>query len=388
MRVVRGIGLGVLIILQGLLLEVWGQSSILQELDAMDLPDTATIDQLNDYVWSIAGKEPDTALVLAQEAITRSEAADHYKKGLINGHTLLGILYKDRGFYEISVEHYLKALQIAEAEADQLRISGCLNNLGAVCQKQKNYAKALSYFQRSVSIEEEYGTDEGQRSIRLYNIGETYEKMDSLDEAYAYYYNSLLIEEAIKNEEGVFYARLGIGKVDARNGNFTKSELELSQALSLGKELGNQPGICEVHLAFGNLYLSQNQLKPAFQGFQTALEIAQPLGYKSLEMEAMRGLSQVLRKQGEYLQSMEYLEGYYALSEQLNSAEVNSRIGELQAKYELKKKEQEIELLKQKDLVRSSQAEYDHKLRNYLIFTIFFVILLVLINIWRNRKIR
>ena len=364
----------------------FSQSTFLTELDALGLQDTTGIDQLNDYVWSIAGKEPDTALVLAHEAVRRSEAADRYSKGLINAHILLGILYKDKGFYEISVEHYLEALQISEAEGDQLRVSGCLNNLGAVCQKQKNYPKALEYFQRSLEIEKEFGEDPEQRSIRLYNIGETYEKMDSLDEAYAFYYNSLLIEEELKSDIGIFYARLGIGKVDARNGNFAKSEGELKKAMLLGEGTGNQPGICEVYLAFGTLYLLQDQLPDAKVSFESALRVAREFDYKSLEMEALEGLFRLYRKKGEYALAMQHQEDYYALSEVLNSAEVNSRIAEAQAKYEVEKKEQEIEVLKQKALLREKEQQYDRKLRNYLIFTVVFVILLVGFNIWRNRK--
>jgi tetratricopeptide (TPR) repeat protein len=237
---------------------------------------------LNDHAWSLARSAPDSAHYYAQQAIQRSQAIGNYGKGLINANTLLGILNKDRGYYELSVEHYLEAMQMAEAEGDCLRVSGCLNNLGVVAQVQGNHARALVYFQRSLEIENEHGTDKEQRSIRLYNIGEAFEKLDSLDAAYAFYYNSLLIEEELENKEGIFYARLGIGKVDSKTGNAKKAGTELNKALALAEELKDDQGICEVHNALGNLYIKESQFPAAKTSFEIALEKARAIQYPKL----------------------------------------------------------------------------------------------------------
>ena len=72
----------------------------------------------------------------------------------------------------------------------------------------------------------------------MVNIGDAYFKLDSLDKAAAFYYNSLLIEEDLKNEDGMFYARLGIGRVDTRKGNFANAKSELTRALNYAQRLG------------------------------------------------------------------------------------------------------------------------------------------------------
>lgn len=347
-----------------------------------------SIDRLNDRAWSLARSAPDSALQLAQEAIRQSKSAGDYARGLINANTLLGILNKDRGYYELSVEHYLEAMQMAEVEGDCLRVSGCLNNLGVVAQQQGNFAKALAYFQRSLEIENTYGNDREQLSIRLFNIGEAFEKLDSLDAAYAFYYNTLLIEEEMGNKEGIFYARLGIGKVDARTGNSGKATEELGKALAFAQELEHHHGICEAQLALGGLYLSQDLFQPARSAFESALEKGRQFQYKQIEGEALHWLHEMYRKMGDFKSALEKQDQYYALQADLNSAEVNSRIGELQTRYEVKKREQEIEMLRREEEIRSQQLEYERKLLYYMAFVVALVIAMVVFNIWRNRKLR
>ncbi len=352
--------------------------------DLFEEPDAAyytQIDQLTDHAWAIARSNPDSAMYYAEKAARLSLKFGTYAKGLINAKTLLGILNKDRGYYEIAVGHYLKAMQLAEEEGDSLRVSGCLNNLGVVAQKQRNFTKALSYFQRSLNIEKEMGTDPVQRSIRLYNIGEVYEKLDSLDEAYAYFYNSLLIEEELGNKDGIFYARLGIGKVDSRNGNYQKAKEELEKALVLGQEMEDNPGICETRIALGELLFRQKSFAEAKVEFQLALDRASKFQYPGLRMESFDGLSRVARELGQFEESLTHLEQYYALREELNSSEVNSRIGELQAKYELEKKEQEIALLEREDELQKKEIGYGKRLRNYLIFAVGFILLLTVVSL-------
>jgi tetratricopeptide (TPR) repeat protein len=365
---------------------LWGQQGYLQSLDALVFPDSAKIDRLNDHAWSLARKAPDSAELYAEAAIERSVRAGNYPKGLMNAYILLGILNKDRGYYGISVEHYLRALEIAESTGDSLRVSGCLNNLGSVYHEQENYKKSLEYFQRSLAIENKLGKDKGQVSIRLFNIGEAYEKLDSLDKAAAFYYNSLLIEEELKNEEGMFYARLGIGKVETRKGSYVNAQEELRRAMEFARRLNSLPGICETQIAVGNLHLAQRQYALAHAALDSALAKARAYHYQGLEMQALGCLYQVHKGEGDLAAANQALEEYYTLREKVNSATVNSRIGELQMRYELEKKEKEIAMFRKKQELDDYAAKYERKLRNYLLFTVGFAVLLIVFNLRRNRR--
>jgi len=342
-----------------------------------------TVDALNDHAWSLAKSAPDSARILADSAIALSSNHPEYGTGIINAHTLLAILDKDRGYYELSVEHSLAALLRAEIEGDSLRVSGCLNNLGVVAQQQGNYAKALSYFQRSLAIEREYGDHPAQRSIRLFNIGEAFEKLDSLEAAYAYYYNTLLIEEELGSAEGILYARLGIGKVDARMGNPSKAAQELERARKLAEETHNRPAWGEIQLAWGKNELLRGDITAAEAAFGQVLDTAQAYGYQKLKSEALKGLYQLKRKKGDYKAALEYQESFLELEAALSSAKVSGRIGELETRYEVDKKNLELEGL------RGEKANFEQdleKLERQRIWLIGLVIFALVLGWWFGRK--
>lgn len=325
----------------------YSQPDLLHRLDASGKSDTLKIDLLNDHAFSIARQRPDSAAWYAHEAIRRAKSADDYPKGRLNAHIVLGILDKNRGAFDESVAHYLKALRIAEQLGDVRRESVCLNNLGAVYQEQGNFDKALIYFQRSLKLEEAGGGNETQRSIRLFNIGETYAKMDSLDQAYAFYYNSLLIEQKLGNEDGIFYARLGIGKVDTRTGNYKKAAQALDEAMDIAIRREDHPGQTDVDMAMGELHLAQGNHKAAVTAMNSALHRAKGDGYKGQQMEALDGLARIYRATGDNGAAIEAMDRYRSLEQELTGAAVNSKIGELEKQYEVEKKEREIALLKQ-----------------------------------------
>lgn len=351
-----------------------------------DKPDRNAIDRMNDHAWTVAKIYPDSAIYYAEEAIRLSTQADKYPKGLMNAHMILGIVNKDRGYYGISTEHYLSAMTLADAEGDSLRVSGCLNNIGSVHQEQGNYLKALDYFKQSLEIEKTSGKDKEQLSIRLYNIGDAYQKLDSLERAYAYFYQSLLIEEDLNNKEGIFYARLGIGNVDAKTGNESKALTELNQALALATELKNHYGTCEAHLALGNLFLKQKKFADSRHEFEAALDIAVEKKYTGLMKDGLGGLTLVHAGKGDFAAAYHTQQQYYQLREELNSTTVNGKIGELQLRYEVARKDREIATLNQKESLRLNELTYERKLRNYLFVTVGLVLILVGYNIVRARQ--
>ncbi len=67
----------------------------------------------------------------------------------------------DRGAYEISIQEYEKALELAPKNVD------ILVNLGAVCLQKRRVDKAIDYFSRALTID-------SNNSMALFAIGKAY----------------------------------------------------------------------------------------------------------------------------------------------------------------------------------------------------------------------
>lgn len=339
-------------------------------------PRETYIDQLNDHAWTILRIIPDSTEFYARKAIQFSSGNPPYLKGLINGHTILGVLYKDKEFLSLSVENYLEALKWAEEAKDSLRISSCLNNIGVVYQLQENYERAMDYFEKSLAIEERLGKDPGQKSIRLYNIGEMNEKLQKPDQAFAHYYQSLLIEEKLPNPEGIFYARLGLGRMHLQRGNLGDGARELGIAAKWLDSIQDPNAVLSYHLASGELHHQAGDAPSALKSFQTARNWARKNSSQRMEMDALEGMVKQYRALGEYDQAMAYQDSFLILMVNQNSAAVSTSIAELQYRYELKKKEAEIAKLKEQDQLRQTALNRQHTIKIYLLIVLISLIAL------------
>jgi tetratricopeptide (TPR) repeat protein len=304
----------------------------------------------------------------------RLSAAENYayriieteKKGslyLVNAYTLLGIINKNRGYLISSVENYLHALKIAENLADESRISACLNNIGVIYQLQKNYKTAISYFIKSLVIEEK-GSNALQRSIRYYNLAECYSKIDSLDLAISFYTNSLLIEQKHRQNEGVLYAYLGIADVYLKINNTYQTALILKKIDS--KRIHVQPEIEILYYKLkGNYLLHINKPIEALIELKRAIEISNESENLSFVLEILKLQITGFESLGNSMEANKIYKKYIELNDQFSSNEVQNKIEDLNYQNQLRKKEKEIKSVQEERDIALKNTKTQILLRNF-----------------------
>ncbi len=302
----------------------------------------------------------------------------------INAQTILGIVNKDKGYYITSLNHYLKALNLAEKLKDAGRVSACYNNIGCVYLLQENYQKARDYFNKSLKIE---GTLKQplQKSIRYYNLGDTYSKMDSFNLALSYYNRSWLIEQDLNNSEGIIFAQLGIAEVYINIDRLVDAE-ELLKDLAIRLKPYQIEESILYHLLNGKIYLNKKTFELAIESFQKAEKISLQNDFRIhlldiylLEIDAYKQLKNWQKSSSTY-------DLYVHLNDELNTAKVKSQLEDLSFQNELNKKELEIKLIQEeKDLaVKNQQLEKEtanHRTKIVWFLIVSFVIIIGLIVI-------
>jgi tetratricopeptide (TPR) repeat protein/DNA-binding CsgD family transcriptional regulator len=222
-----------------------------------------------------------------------------------------GLVYLDLGDFGKAREMFTQALETARKGANDLNVSIALNNLGLVSIEVGEYPAALGYYLEAVEI----GTRLND-SIALggyyNNIGLIYEKQQLWDMALFYYEHSLALSR-----------RLGY-------------------AWGIANTLGN----------IGNIHLATGKYDKAGVCLGEALEIAKGTGIKSLIMKIYTYLFDLYNKQNVPSEALKYHLLYTQLKDSVFNEEKSMQIADMQAKYELDKKEKENELLKEKDKSR------------------------------------
>lgn len=343
--------------------------------------DTIKIDIINSLGFEYRKISPSKSLEYANMGLELSNSIN-YSTGKINAYILLGIINKNLGEFDKAAKNYYNALMISEKIGDKARVSSCLNNIGNIYQAQNNYTKALQYYKRSLKTEEELKNKE-QISIRFYNIGVIYDLLDSLDKAYAFYYNSLLIEQELKNKEGVLYALYGIAGVDNKKGQYDNAMKSIQKALKISRELNDNEGIAVCYSELGKLYRAKKLFPQAIQSFDTSMYYANIIDFKNEIKDAYRDLARTYKDMGISEKAYLYLNKYVALDDSMNSIEINNKVAELEAKFEIDKKEKEIQFFKKTSELQEQKTKTERRNRYFLLVTFFLSIILSISNLYR-----
>jgi tetratricopeptide (TPR) repeat protein len=342
---------------------------------------TEKTDALIDSAYAILNSDPGTSLEYSQRALYQSKQAN-YSEGQINSLLLSGMVYKKIGAFDKSADAYFQALRIAESKNNQVKVSSCYNNIGNIYQAQNNFEKALNYYNLSLRIEEKLN-NKPQISIRLYNIGALYESLDSLDRALTYYYNSLLIEEEIKNKEGILYALYGIAGVETRLKRFDNALENLNRALKTAKEMDDISGLTLVYHEFGKYYMAKGEHDKSVQALKSGIEFAKQAQLKNELMVLYLDLATNYRRLGRNEEAYQYLESHLRLKDTLSGIEIQGKVADLETRFQVEKKQKEIQYLKNLNDIKSKMADTERRSRNFLLITIVMIIILSVINLRR-----
>ena len=299
----------------------------------------------------------------------------------VNAYTLLGIIYKNRGFYVTSLDYYLKSYNVAVILKDEGRISACLNNMGAVYKLQGNYDQAIDFFNRSLDIEKKL-KNPLQTSIRYFNLGDCYKELDSLDLALNFFNNSLIIEKKYNNSEGIAYAKIGIADVYERYGNFIDSKriiLELEN-----KVASNLPDLKILyHLIKAKIFMKESNSLAAENELNFAQSTSENNKIRTHLLEIFELQIDILENRSDWKAAASKYKDYLKLNEELNSLSIKNQLDDLAYQNELNKKELEIKLVQEERDLAKKNERLEKDLRNFEQRLVIFIagVLLIIVAI-------
>ncbi len=345
------------------------------------------IQGINDLSYQIINRRPDLALEYVSKAVSLNSGEEQIKTQLSNSYTILGIIYKNKGYRELSVTNYLKALNYAEETGDSLRVSVCLNNIGVLYFMSGKEREAIDYYRKSVNIERQY-SNQGQLSVRYYNLAESFQKIGEYDSAFHYYVASLELEELLNNNEGEMYGHYGLATLFYDWGKLRKSESHLKSAELLMDSVQNIELECKMLIAKGDLTKINGMLEESTKNYEEAMKIAKEYEYLDLEITALEKLKDVYVETKDRENESAILNILYARQKEKSNDEIGNKIRSLEKLYGLEVKQREIEGLKAKQEIQQLSIDHSRRLKNFLFLAMIMVIGIFAFNIYRLNKMR
>ncbi|HEV2831003.1 MAG TPA: tetratricopeptide repeat protein, partial [Hanamia sp.] len=128
----------------------------LQQLLKTETKDTSRVLLLNQLGTAYMYSKPDTALLLAQQALPLSKKAG-FTKGEAASLLLMGNVFINTGNYPKALEALLQALKKYEAIQDKEGIQMVTSNLGSIYNLQGDYRQAINYIFKSLALSKSLG---------------------------------------------------------------------------------------------------------------------------------------------------------------------------------------------------------------------------------------
>jgi tetratricopeptide (TPR) repeat protein len=266
--------------------------------------DTNKIKALNRLSFSLYTINPDSAILLAQQARELSSKLN-WSKGEARGFFNEGLGYYSKADYTKALDCQLKALNIFEKTGDKNGQSSDLRVIGATYQNQANYPKAVDYELKALKMDEEIGSKLGQVSD-LSNIGEIYITESDYPEALDYDLKALKLEEEMGDKSGQAISLTAIADVYADQGDNTKALDYDLRALKMDKEMDDKEAESITLNSIANIYRNQKDTDKALDNYLKALKLAEETGDKYGQACYLGNIGNIYYDRGDLPKALEY----------------------------------------------------------------------------------
>ena len=200
---------------------------------------------LSPYVNTSSGINDVIIVFLFNRQVSRQKPAD-----ILLGNALVSL---DTG----DIENAQFQFEVLTDEHGSTR-SGKISQyyLGSIYFDKGDYEKAMDYYERSLTIDEELGYTYGMGSS-LGNIGNVHYNKGDLDTALDYYERSLKIDEELGDKRGVGKSLNNIGWTYYEIGKYNKALECYNRGLKINEELDDKHSISNDFTNMGLVYFQQ-----------------------------------------------------------------------------------------------------------------------------------
>ncbi len=319
------------------------------------------------------------------------EAKEYYEKaleifkkkqdfvGIANSLRNVAKILSDWGEYDEALNKNQEALKFWEDNNDELGIANSYNNIGIIYQELGNFDRAFEYFHKSLDIFKKLNRTPDIVNLILH-IGDIYLQRNQFDKALEYYYNADLIGKQINNKKLKSITLSNIGEAYNLKGDYVKALDFQKKALKLKEEIGDKKRLIITYTELGIIYKNVEDYDKALLYLNKGADLATEINLKYQLIKCYINLSEVYTGLKNYKKALEYYTMYIEGKDQLYTEESKQTIAELQAKYQVEKKDKDNERLKHSEQLNKAQIRNQQVIIGFVLFILLgaFIIMVIL----------
>lgn len=331
--------------------------------------DSVKAQTLIDLGDAIESSEPNRAISYYKQALNIAEEHapenEFYQELLITCTRYIGIVYHNQNANDKAMEYFMRSLRLCEKHQHKEGMAASMNNIGMVHSEARNYESSIEYYQKSLNIAKELNDTFGM--ARSYNnMGVTYANMGNIQLAIENYQKAAdsfeildlqYYRAAIYNNIGTYYLSLihEMGRNDSTLIYYQEALSFFQKAVPIFQETNEQfdfaTSLANIAQTQVQLYefLPKNHpkrssyLNQSIANAKKSLKISKRINSFETIYYSAHALKEAYKFMGNNNLALEYAELIIQNNDSLLTQEKEHTIAEIEAIYQIEKKEQEIE---------------------------------------------
>lgn len=288
-----------------------------------------------------------------KKALELSKRLDH-KPGLKRAYSSLIQAFYAKEMFDYALTYCLQYKEYAETIKDPVALAQANHLMGILLSKQGNLTEALNYHQLSNASYLEIG-DTISYAKGLVSIAIAYYEKKNYDSSMVFFKKSIDLFDSLKNVAEIANSLLGVSESRLKLKNYQSSLLYAQKAYQAYLSIKLDHGICITELALSQTYLERQKYDSSLHLATTSLSLARKLNLVSVQKDAYTVKTKAFYELKRYDSAYFYSEINRAISDSLAMQQSNYMIDNSLFKYNLLKKETEINLQNSLILERNRQ---------------------------------
>lgn len=267
--------------------------------------------------------------------------------------TGLGKSYEYTGKHDSAFYWYLEAYKQVRETNDTLRRARGARNMAQLLRVLKRFDEARFYCSKAVDLAP--GIKDYKVVANIYNeTAYLFELSDNLDSA-AFFYEQLInlsVANGYLKGESVGYSNLA--SVFEKQDKLEKAlELKL-KGIIIDTEINDTYGLMSSYRGLSSTYLLAGNYDKALEAINKAYELCDTSWLPDMS-GIKKGYYEIYKAKGWLSEALKYYEDYNNLSDRIDQAESRRQVTELLTRYETERKEQQIKILEQANLLKQNR---------------------------------
>jgi len=251
-----------------------------------------------------------------------------------------------QGEHEKSLEKAIQAIGVFERLNLPERVGGVYCALGYQI-KRRDMQKANEYMRLGISTLENQQSNSDALEAGYNNYGVLKEMENQLDSANHFYQLAYNMALARNDSIALPYCINHLAGVELLRENYAAAKSLFDEAYRIRNKRGEEYGILENLIFYGDLFKAQGQTDSATFYYQTAINLSYDVGFPYMRQYSYEQLAVVHEKAGNLKEALAAQKAFTALKDSLLDKQRTEQLAEMETRFETEKKEKENLILKQ-----------------------------------------